>query len=500
MKAFRSLRWQLALIIILSILIPVSVIGYFAIKFELEERHQAADIEGQLSLVIHELEPLFSDISRNSPEGNLAKLLPQVSTVLNRYPGIRASYFNGSVIYIFGPGGKVKPRPELPRPEALVISIPEPDRANELREAIKNRRELTHHLTDDSFFGQPAMEAALPVGADKQGLLILNTRFGPFLMENRVSRSAVAVSLILGLFVGIIGILWISHRLHRSISRIKTGLENLANDLTIPLEPQTGELGLIVEAINTMRQELVSKRQLEDQLHRAERLAGLGQLVAGVAHEIRNPLGIIKGAVQLMERNARTEPGLAKYLEHLQVLREQVDRQNRVVEELLSYARPVKPQLGPVAVPGVLDSVLAFLGPALHQQGIRLDKSIEPGLPMVFGDGEKLKQVFVNLLLNAKEALPQGGLINITAASAGEWLQVKIADNGSGISPEDLVHVFEPFYSTKETGTGLGLSIAKQLMELNRGTLNVVSKPGQGTVFTVSVPLGGEEIGRHSGD
>jgi len=495
MKVFRSLRWQLAMIILVSIMLPVVVIGYYAVVFELEDRNAAADTQGQLNNAARELEPLFAGIKSEGKEEDLANLLPAVNNVLGRFPGVRASYFNGSVLYTFAVSSKSRLRPET-----LVMSIPEPDKLSELRRVISSKAGLESRLTDDFILGQPGMEATLPVGADRQGVLILNARVGRFFMAIRLSRGAVVGSLLLGLLIGVTGILLISHRLQRGISVIKAGLEVLTEDLSVPLQPQAGELGLIVEAVNTMRQELVSKRKLEDQLQRAERLAGLGQIVAGVAHEIRNPLGIVKGTVQLMERAAVTEPGLAKYSEHLQIIREQVDRQNRVVEELLSYSRPVKPQLGPVSVPEVIDSVLAFLDPVLRQQGINLEKNLKQALPYILGDGEKLKQVFVNLLLNAREALPQGGNITIAGSATGEMLQVKITDDGNGISPADLEHIFEPFFSTKETGTGLGLSIAKQLVELNGGVLTANSEQGKGTSFEISIPIGGEGIEYRSGD
>lgn len=495
MNFLRSLRGQLAIIIILVMIIPIGVIGYYAVIYELADKNLTAEASKQLSGATQDIEPLFAQLGAGVKEEQIRQLSPGVGNVLRNYPGVRASYFNGSVLYTFTLRGMGKLKGDV-----LLVSTPSPDQLGLFHSTIAAGTPVTNQLEENLMPGQSSIEALLPVGADKGGLLVLESRLGQFFLESRQSREGIFGSLILGMVAGIFGIIWISYRLQSNIGRIRLGLERAAENLAAPLEDQSGELGIVVRAINRMREELVNKQKLEERLQRAERLAGLGQLVAGVAHEVRNPLGIIKGTVQLMQRDMAAEPALQKYREHLQVLQEQVNRQNRVVEELLGYARPVKPQFGPVSMPEALDSVLAFLSPTLRQQGIILEKHIQPGLPAVQGDGEKLKQVFVNLLLNGKEALPQGGRIIIEVKTDGNRLEVKIADSGGGIEPEHLPHIFEPFFSTKETGTGLGLSIAKQLVELHQGELTVDSELGTGTVFTMRIPLGGDGFADNPGD
>ena len=495
MNYLRSLRGQLALIIILVMIIPIGVIGYYAVIYELADKNLTAEAAKQLSGAAQDIAPLFDRLGAGTKEEQIRQISPGVGNALRNYPGVRVSYFNGSVVYTFVPRGMVKHNGDM-----FLVSSPSPDKLDLYRSTISAGTPVTDRLEEDMIPGQSSLKTLLPVGPGKTGLLVLDSRLGLFFLESRKSREEIFVSLILAMVAGILGIIWISYRLQNNIGRIRAGLERAAEDLAVPLEEQNGELGVVVSAINRMREELAQKQKLEEQLQRAERLAGLGQLVAGVAHEVRNPLGIIKGTVQLMQRDMEAEPALEKYQEHLQVLQEQVNRQNRVVEELLGYARPVKPQFGPVSIPEVLDSVLAFLGPALRQQGIVLEKHIQAGLPTVQGDGEKLKQVFVNLLLNGKEALPKGGRMTIEVKTDGNWLEVKTGDNGSGIEPEHLYHIFEPFFSTKEAGTGLGLSIAKQLVELHQGELTVDSESGRGTVFTMRMPLGGDGFANNPRD
>lgn len=494
MRLLRSLRVQLALIIALSILIPISVIGYYAVVYEVADRNTTEELEAQLTAAAHDMEPLFQGVSgAGVTDGQLTRLLPAINNVLRSYPGIRASYYNGMTLYTFG-SLRLATKGTAPSDapffvgQGLLVTTPDEQSRQAWNTAIKQRGGVVTK-SNNLFGGQAGQQTTVAVGKDKQGLLILESRIGPYWLENRFPRQAVAGSLVLGLLIGLYGILWISHRLQQSISKIKAGLARASEDLAQPLEKQSGELGVVVDAVNRMRQELLDKRSLEEQLQRAERLAGLGQLVAGVAHEIRNPLGIMKGTVQLMERSMQAEPALRQYDEHMHVLEEQIARQNRVVEELLSYARPVKPQFGPVSLERVIESVLVFLAPALRQQGIVLKRNIQANLPDIEGDGEKLKQVFVNLLLNSKEAMPNGGEITIMAVAGPHWLEVQFTDNGPGIAPEHLERLFEPFFSTKEAGTGLGLSIAKQLVEQHNGELLVESEPGKGTCFTIHIPI-----------
>jgi signal transduction histidine kinase len=172
-------------------------------------------------------------------------------------------------------------------------------------------------------------------------------------------------------------------------------------------------------------------------------------------------------------------------------MQEQIARQNRVVEELLGYAKPVKPRFGPVSISGIIDSVLSFLSPSLRQQGTLLTIELEKNLPTVLGDGEKLKQVLVNLLINSKEALPQQGEIKISARAVKGCVEIRVSDTGPGIPQKNLSQIFEPFFSTKEAGTGLGLSIAKQIVELHRGEISVLSELDTGTSFVLRIPAGG---------
>lgn len=229
---------------------------------------------------------------------------------------------------------------------------------------------------------------------------------------------------------------------------------------------------------------------IEEQLRRAERLSALGELSAVLAHEIRNPLGSIRGTAEILRDDFR--PGDRKY-EFLEILVKETDRLNRVVEDFLGLARPVQVERETCDLMAELREVVSLASSEASAAGVRLELS-EAKLPLVRGDREKLRQVFLNLILNGVQATPRGGRVVMTAAvvPAGEdspsVVELAFSDNGAGIAPEFLSRIFEPFFTTKEGGTGLGLAIAQKIIESHGGSLLVTSEPGRGTTFRVKLP------------
>lgn len=230
---------------------------------------------------------------------------------------------------------------------------------------------------------------------------------------------------------------------------------------------------------------------IEEQLRRAERLSALGELSAVLAHEIRNPLGSIRGTAEILKDDFR--PGERKY-EFLEILIKETDRLNRVVEDFLHLARPVQAERETCDLAAELGEVVTLLASEAALRGVRLLYApVE--LPPVRGDREKLRQVFLNLILNGVQATARGGSLTVSALhlppSDGELAAVEIsfADTGKGMDPAVQARIFEPFYTTKDGGTGLGLAIAQKIVESHGGTIDVESVPGKGTTFRVRLPV-----------
>jgi len=234
----------------------------------------------------------------------------------------------------------------------------------------------------------------------------------------------------------------------------------------------------------------------ETQLHRADRLSALGQLSAGLAHEIRNPLGAIKGAVEILQDDF--PPGHPK-AEFYAILLKEVERLNDVLTNFLSFARPVTPHLAPLDVRAVLTALEGLISGQARAHRVQIFTSFHAGPSRVMADETLLKQAFLNIMLNAAEAMPEGGNLAIStrlspegaAGGRPEWVEAVFDDTGPGIQEEDLGRIFDPFFTTKKDGTGLGLAITHRIIETHHGTIRVMSQRGKGSTFVVTLPLEG---------
>ncbi len=238
-------------------------------------------------------------------------------------------------------------------------------------------------------------------------------------------------------------------------------------------------------AVVTM-EDVSEVRALTDQLIRADRLAAMGELTAGVAHEVRNPLGIIRASVQLLE-DTGVHP--ARMLEATRVMKMEIDRLDRVIKALLDFGRPSAPTLRPTNVEDVVADVVLFTRQFAGQAKVEIETGRAAEPPPVAADPDQLKQVLVNLVSNAVQAMdPGGGKIGIQVWDDDAFVFISVTDDGPGMEPEVLDKVFDPFFSTKNSGTGLGLTIVHRIIDQHGGRIEVVSEPGAGTTFTVALP------------
>jgi len=311
-------------------------------------------------------------------------------------------------------------------------------------------------------------------------------RLHPIFARSQNFRLVLRYIILLVLFGSAAGVLLLIHNLTRGVSQIKEGLRELEKDLTKKMPEIPGEVGEIARAVNKMAASLAEKEKLEEELRRSERLAALGRLVTGIAHELRNPLSVVRTTVQLMETDFPAVPGIAEYI---RVIKEQVDRQNRIIQELLDFGRPAKNLLSPVGLNGLLEKVLTFTSPLLRQNRVKLILETSGQLPLIEADGEKIKQVFVNLILNSVAAMPAGGALTIKTYPEDGYVCAEFRDTGSGIAPEELPKIFDPFYTTREEGTGLGLAISHQIIKSHGGTIEVAETGPQGTTFKIRLPV-----------
>jgi signal transduction histidine kinase len=250
-----------------------------------------------------------------------------------------------------------------------------------------------------------------------------------------------------------------------------------------------------------MAQRLAAReRELRSQgeaLVRSERLAAIGRIAAQITHEIRNPLSSISlNAEELSERlRDGTQPGGAAAALCDAIVRE-VDRLAAVTEEYLRYARVPKPQVARVELNEVVRDLLDFVRPELVSGGVRVEQKLEPHLPQVVADAAQVRQVLLNLVRNAREAMPSGGALSVTTRAHDGSVAVDVRDTGPGIDPARLARIFDPFFTTKERGTGLGLALAQEIAREHSGELTCASTPGSGTTFTLRLPAAPDEAAR----
>jgi len=272
-----------------------------------------------------------------------------------------------------------------------------------------------------------------------------------------------------------------THGLGQLCGMLAAAFERL--DASARLEARSERLGAAMRRMQQINQKLIQ----------AERLAAVGQLAAGAAHEINNPLAIIYARLQILGLK-ETDQGLRTAFHQME---EQIGRISSILTQLMDFARPTQPQFASVDLNALLEGSLSMMSGNFEKRGVRVISELQPGLPLVWGDAKLLEQVFVNLFINAEHALAdarEGGTgtlrVRTTWKSGLKHVGVDVEDTGSGIAPEHIESIFDPFFTTKEgKGTGLGLSTSYSIVKSHQGEVRVTSTLGQGTLFRVTLPL-----------
>ena len=371
---------------------------------------------------------------------------------------------------------------------------------DELGEQIIKSNETTKVDLD---YDKRILDISKPVrlGNDKLGGIRLGFDLDPILNDIRnVTFTAVAVASIIFL-AGLAIIYLIAERMTKPIERLTLAAKRIEDgDLQHRVSiNRDDEIGSLAKAFDQMADRLFRREQELKQsqvtLRRADRLSSLGLLTAGLAHEIRNPLVAIRTFTQLLPERYDD----AEFRNGFQGLAlKEVDRICGLINDLLSFARPSKPNVAPENISDVVDNIARILEAQAKDKNVEIKRDFDASLPKVWIDKEQMKQVFMNLILNSIQAMKDGGTISISTRLAArnnadlvkEYVQVEVRDNGIGIPPENLEHIFDPFFTSKDEGSGLGLAVSHQIVQEHGGYVTVESTVGQGTSFFVQVPIG----------
>jgi signal transduction histidine kinase len=307
--------------------------------------------------------------------------------------------------------------------------------------------------------------------------------------QERAARWAVLGLSAFALLVGLL-ITWLAQRALRPIRTLTEAAQRLGRgspeSVAVP-EEGGDELAVLAREFNAMAQRLAAReRELRAQgeaLVRSERLAAIGRIAAQITHEIRNPLSSISlNAEELGERAPQAR-------ELCDAIVREVDRLTAITEEYLRFARLPKPQLQRADLNETIGDLLDFVRPELDAGGVQLSLSLSPLLPRVHADVAQLRQLLLNLVRNAREAMPQGGSLRVVTRGGEGCVEVELRDTGPGIPRERMARIFDPFFTTKERGTGLGLAMAQEIAQEHGGQLRCESTPGAGTSFTLRLPV-----------
>lgn len=273
--------------------------------------------------------------------------------------------------------------------------------------------------------------------------------------------------------------------------QIETGLGEIKIDLTARINsPPMPELNRMSDSVNNLaadlNRNLQRRNELEQSLARNEKLAALGRVVAGVAHEVRNPLASMKLKIQLAERGDFEKKKVEKTFD---VLREEIERLDNLVKKLLDVSRPVRLNFSEFSVPELIRQRLSIFAEQAETQSVRIEFDPLDDTAEIVADRERLAQIFDNFFRNALEAMPTGGALKVSLEKESNFYRIEISDEGKGFSVEERNRLFEPFFTTKDKGTGLGLTISRELAEAHGGKIFLLETE-EGAAFVIELPTG----------
>ncbi|MCX8159439.1 MAG: ATP-binding protein [Candidatus Saccharicenans sp.] len=346
---------------------------------------------------------------------------------------------------------------------------------------------------------QEVMEVEVPVfvpGSEKKwGSVKIGLKLEDVFRRIQRTRLVLLGFGLVAFLLTVLGANLLARRITRPIKNLVEGTRRLSRgdfSYRIPVI-SSDEIGDLTRSFNHMAEELQRAREQMEETNRrllqAEKLASIGRLSATIAHEIRNPLTSVKLNIQKLAEISTLDE-LER--EHLAIAQAGIDQIEKFIKELLSYTRASSLQKDYFSLAEVLDESLKVLQPSLKEKQIAVEKNYQANLPAAYIDADRLRQVFLNVLRNAYEAVDQGGRIEISLRMNRDedtpCFEVRISDDGCGIPEKDWENIFEPFFTTKSSGAGLGLANARRILDQHGGTIRVVKKEGRGSCFLITLP------------
>jgi len=323
------------------------------------------------------------------------------------------------------------------------------------------------------------------------GVLIVRRKLTGSLSATR-RRTALGLALLVGGWLGLVGVVNVATRRFATASvdalkaRVETGSSRAAGSGGAPLGMDSLSHELYLSLEKTLREHHEERTAMESRLENAEHMASMGRLAAGLAHEIKNPLAGVQGALELLVEECRNDERISLYRRMLEELR----RVNETLHSLLHFARPRKPRRVRTEIPSLVEDIAELARAGFSQRNIALITTVDPGIGTFVLDPAQIRQVLVNLITNAADAVGTAGRIELVATPFphGDGLILAVADDGQGMDKATQREIFDPFFTTKLHGTGLGLTVARRIIEEHEGTVEISSAPGRGTTVFLLLP------------
>lgn len=476
-------------IILLNVLLLILGIGTFAMYHLQRERGRLIDINRQnAQLLLNTIErSIFHSMCIGS-SANVQAILEKVGDS-DELIGVQIFDTEGTIL-------------RSTRPEELGRKI-----STHSYELFQQQKVEDFYETED---GVRAISLLLPIKADGRcvechgieeeviGVLSLDFSLASMYEQLRETSKTFVYSTLVNLLVLTGGVaLIVSRLLRRPLRQITEGMGLVeAGDLSVRMPARVNdEVGQLMAGFNSMVSKLSeAKSELEhchyQQMERAERLASVGEMAAGLAHEIKNPLAGIGGAIDVLADDYADDDPRREVMFEIQ---KQVKRLNKTVNDLLYFGKPGEPEFAYIDINSLVKQTQLFASQHPAAKNINWIEELTCNLPLVWGDQKQIQQVLLNVMINGLQAMSGGGVLTVQtdrfSRDGRELVRVDVCDTGPGITEEELKNIFTPFYTSKTEGTGLGLPICRQLMTANGGVLRVASRVGQGACFTLEMPL-----------